>query len=67
MLNFIARPAFGGKGWALQRSGATRATRNGLTRTEAWTEARRLARGAGTTAFLFGRSGRVIAMSRYDR
>ena len=64
--NFIARPAWAfSKGWAIQKSGASRAMRVGLTRADAWKEVRRRARSAGTTAFLVGTSGRIIAMNQY--
>lgn len=59
----MAFPA--GGDWAVRRSGSGRALATGLTRGDAWREARRLARGAGCRAYLFDKNGRIITRNDY--
>lgn len=54
-------------GWAVRKTGAQRASAIGLTRANAWKEARRLARGVGAKAYLHGRDGRIVARNNYSR
>ncbi len=51
--------------WAVKRSGATKAASLHPTQDEAWKEARRLARGAGSEAFLKGTNGKIRARNSY--
>lgn len=57
MTSFRAAPR--GKAYAVIRSGAKRAHRTGLTKAEAWGEAKRLAEACGATAYLFDEGGRI--------
>lgn len=62
-MNFAAIPRAGA--WAILRSGSSRCRVIGLSRAAAWREARRLARGEGGRAYLFGPDGRIIARNDY--
>lgn len=52
-------------GWAVKRTGAERAASVHDTQEGAWKEARRLARGAGSEAFLQDREGKIRARNSY--
>ena len=51
--------------WVVKRSGTGRATSIHDTQKEAWKEARRLARGAGSEALLIGKDGKIRARNAY--
>lgn len=53
--------------WAVKKEGSSRASSVHGTQAEAWTEARRLARGAESEAFLKGRDGTIRARNTYGR
>lgn len=53
-------------GWAVRKSGSTRCAMIRLQRGEAWSEARRLARGARAAAYLFDKGGRIVASNSYS-
>lgn len=57
----------GPSGWAVKREGALRASSIHSTQTEAWNEARRLARGSGGEAYLEGENGQVRARNTYGK
>ena len=62
------QPAFRGEGWALRRTGRSRAFRIvRASRLVAWRECRRLARGAGVKAYLHDKTGLVVARNDYGR
>ncbi|WP_353641025.1 DUF2188 domain-containing protein [Mesorhizobium sp. WSM2239] len=52
-------------GWAVKKEGSTRASSVHTTQAEAWSEARRLARGAGSEAFLKDSDGKIRARNSY--
>ena len=52
-------------GWSVRKEGSDRAASVHSTQTEAWSEARRLARGSGGEAFLQGRDGKIRARNTY--
>jgi hypothetical protein len=52
-------------GWAVKKEGASRASSIHSTQSEAWSEARRLARGAGGEAYLKGEDGQIRARNTY--
>jgi len=54
-------------GWAVKKEGASRAASVHSTQSEAWTEARRLARGSGGEAFLKGEDGKIRARNTYGK
>jgi hypothetical protein len=54
-----------GDNWAVKREGADRASSVHSTQSEAWSETRRLARGAGGEALLQGRDGQIRARNTY--
>jgi len=51
--------------WAVKKSGSSKATSLHDTQENAWKEARRLARGAGTEAFLKGKDGKIRTRNSY--
>lgn len=51
--------------WAVKHVGANRAASVHDTQANAWKEARRLARGAGSEAFLQGKDGQIRARNTY--
>lgn len=61
--NFRTEPQ--GDGWAVRREGSASATSVHRTQEEAWSDARRRARGAEGEAILQGRDGRVRARNTY--
>lgn len=63
-MSFHAVPR--GHAYSLRRTGARRAIKAGLSRIDAWAEARRLARGSGLVAYLYGRQGRIVARADYS-
>lgn len=63
MTAFHAVPS--GRAYAIRKTGGKRAVKAGMSRTEAWREARRLARCAGTKAYLFGADGRIATRIDY--
>lgn len=63
---FSAIKTSGKRTWSVHRSGASRAVVSGMTRFDAWKEARRLARGKKAEAFLFDpKTGRIVASNSY--
>ena len=52
--------------WAVKRSGSNKASSLFGTQQDAWKEARRLARGAGSEAFLKGVDGKIRTRNHYD-
>jgi hypothetical protein len=52
-------------GWSVKRNGTSKATSVHNTKFEAWKETRRLARGAGTEAFLKGKDGKIRTRNTY--
>lgn len=53
--------------WMVKKTGATRASSVHDTQADAWKEARRLARGAQSEAFLKGRDGTIRARNTYGQ
>lgn len=53
--------------WAVKRQGAERASSVHETQAEAWSEARRLARGSGGEALLQAEDGRIRARNTYGK
>lgn len=53
--------------WAVKREGADRASSVHDTQAEAWSEARRLARGSGGEALLKSEDGRIRARNTYGK
>jgi len=51
--------------WAVKRAGTDRASSLHETQEKAWKEARRLARGVGSEAFLKGRDGKIRTRNSY--
>ena len=51
--------------WAVKRAGSGRAVSLHGTQEGAWKEARRLARGVGSEAFLKGRDGKIRTRNSY--
>jgi hypothetical protein len=51
--------------WAVKKEGATKASSLHSTQENAWKEARRLARGEGSEAFLKGKDGKIRARNSY--
>ena len=62
--DYWTSPSKGGE-WSVKREGSSRAASVHGTQTEAWNEARRLARGAGGEAYLQGRDGKIRARNSY--
>ncbi|MDP1583280.1 MAG: DUF2188 domain-containing protein [Bradyrhizobium sp.] len=54
-------------GWAVKKEGAARASSVHDTQSDAWSEARRLARGAGGEALLKGNDGKIRARNTYGK
>ena len=52
-------------GWQVKGAGNSRASSVHSTQTEAWSEARRLARGSEGEAYLQGRNGQIRARNSY--
>ena len=52
-------------GWAVKKEGTNRASSVHSTQAEAWSETRRLARGAGSEALLQGADGKIRARNSY--
>ena len=55
------------EGWAVKKEGAVRASSIHTNQSEAWTETRRLARGAGGEALLQGNDGQIRARNTYGK
>jgi hypothetical protein len=53
------------EGWAVKKEGASRASSVHSTQAEAWSETRRLARGAKSEALLQGSDGQIRARNTY--
>jgi hypothetical protein len=53
------------RGWQVKGSGNSKASSVHETQAEAWSEARRLARGSGGEAFLQGRNGQIRTRNSY--
>lgn len=51
--------------WAVKKSGSDKASSLHDTQEHAWKEARRLARGTGSEAFLKGKDGKIRARNSY--
>ena len=51
--------------WSVKKEGASRASSTHGTQQEAWNEARRLACGSGSEAFLKGMDGKIRARNSY--
>ena len=51
--------------WSVKKEGLSRASSTHSTQKEAWNEARRLARGSESEAFLKGRDGKIRARNNY--
>lgn len=51
--------------WSVKKEGSARATSLHNDQESAWKEARRLARGTGSEAFLKGRDGKIRARNSY--
>lgn len=51
--------------WAVRKAGAGRAASIHDSQADAWKEAKRLARGAGSEAFLQGKDGQIRARNSY--
>jgi len=51
--------------WVVKREGSNRASSIHVKQESAWKEARRLARGSGSEAFLKGRDGKIRAQNSY--
>lgn len=51
--------------WSVKREGASRASSLHSSQENAWKEARRLARGEGSEAFLKGKDGKIRARNSY--
>lgn len=54
-------------GWAVKKEGASKASSLHETQADAWSEARRLARGAGGEALLKGSDGKIRARNTYGK
>ena len=54
-------------GWAVKKDGSTRVSSVHSSQSDAWTEARRLARGSGGQAYLKGTDGRIKARNTYGK
>ncbi|AZO68715.1 MULTISPECIES: DUF2188 domain-containing protein [unclassified Mesorhizobium] len=54
-----------GDGWAVKKEGASRASSVHSTQAEAWSETRRLARGAQSEALLQGADGKIRSRNSY--
>lgn len=52
--------------WAVKKEGSAKASSLHNTQESAWKEARRLARGVGSEAFLKDRDGNIRARNSYD-
>lgn len=52
-------------GWAVKKEGSSRASSVHNTQAEAWSETRRLARGAGVEALLQGTDGKIRTRNSY--
>lgn len=55
------------KGWAVKKEGASHPCSMHSTQSDAWAEARRLARGSGGEALLKGEDGRIRARNTYGK
>jgi hypothetical protein len=54
-------------GWAVKKEGESKVSSVHPTQSDAWAEARRLARGAGGEAYLKGHDGRIQARNTYGK
>lgn len=63
--DYLASPRKVG-GWAVKRAGASRTASIHTTQADAWRETRRLARGAGSEAFLKGSDGEIRTRNSYE-
>jgi hypothetical protein len=54
-------------GWAVKKEGATRVSSVHSSQSDAWAEARRLARGSDGEAYLKGSDGRIRAKNIYGK
>ncbi|TIM09615.1 DUF2188 domain-containing protein [Mesorhizobium sp.] len=54
-----------GDGWAVKKEGASRASSVHSTQADAWSETRRLARGAQSEALLQGADGKIRSRNSY--
>jgi hypothetical protein len=54
-------------GWAVKKEGATRVSSLHSSQSDAWAEARRLARGSDGEAYLKGSDGRIKARNTYGK
>ena len=63
-INYWASKRKDGK-WAVKRSNSSKATSLHDTQEQAWKEARRLARGSGSEAFLKGKDGKIRTRNSY--
>ena len=54
-------------GWAVKKQGSDRVSSVHSSQTDAWAEARRLARGSGGEALLKGSDGRIRARNTYGK
>ena len=54
-------------GWSVRFSGSRRALSFHATQSAAWNDARRLARGAGAEAVLFGKAGAIVTSNNYAK
>jgi hypothetical protein len=55
------------QGWAVKKEGATRVSSVHSSQSDAWAEARRLARGSDGEAYLKDRDGRIRARNTYGK
>jgi hypothetical protein len=55
------------RGWAVKKEGATRISSVHSSQSDAWAEARRLARGSDGDAVLKGRDGQIRARNTYGK
>lgn len=55
------------KGWQVKAEGSSRASSLHSTQSDAWHETKRLARGAGSEAYLQGTDGKIRARNTYGR
>jgi hypothetical protein len=62
--DYSTSPSSSGE-WTVKRHGSSRAASVHSTQAEAWSETRRLARGAGGEAILQGKDGKIRARNSY--
>jgi hypothetical protein len=55
------------KGWAVKKEGTTKVSSTHASQADAWTEARRLARGSDGDAVLKGTDGHIRAQNAYGK